>query len=144
MLDRFLAAQEPVYACALEELRDGRKRGHWMWFVLPQIAGLGLSDMSRCYGIRDLEEARAYAAHPVLGARLRDCVAATLKHPESTAHQIFGTPDDMKFRSCLTLFLAADPEEALFRQALKTFYSGEADPGTLKLLGVDWLEGSGL
>jgi len=134
MLDRFLTAQDPLYARALAELRDGRKRSHWMWFLFPQILGLGMSEMSRRYAIRDLEEARAYLAHPVLGPRLRDCVAAVLLHPERTARQIFGTPDDMKFRSCLTLFAAAAPEEPMFRQALQTFYNAQPDPETLRLL----------
>ena len=133
-LARFVDAQAPVYAAALAELRAGRKRSHWMWFVLPQLAGLGTSPMSQRYAIRDRAEAAAYLAHPVLGPRLRECVAAVLPHADKTAFAIFGSPDDAKFRSCLTLFDAVAPEEPLFRQALLAFYRGEPDEVTLRLL----------
>jgi len=135
-LARFIAAQDHgVHATALAELEAGRKRSHWMWFILPQIAGLGSSAMARRYALTDLAEARSYLSHPVLGARLRSCVAAVLAHPGRTANDIFGAPDDLKFCSCLTLFELADPEEPLFRSALDVFYAGERDARTLELLG---------
>jgi len=130
-----MVAQEGVYQTALAELEAGRKRTHWMWFVLPQIAGLGSSSMARRYALSDLAEARAYLAHPVLGARLRSCVEAVLKHPDRTANDILGAPDDLKFCSCLTLFEAAAPEEPLFGSALDVFYAGARDSRTLDLLG---------
>jgi len=133
-LSRFTAAQEGVYATALAELEAGRKRTHWMWFVLPQLAGLGSSAMAQRYAIADLAEARAYLGDPVLGERLRACVAAVLAHSDRTAHVIFGSPDDLKFCSCLTLFELADPAEPLFRDALDAFYGGVRDPRTLRLL----------
>ncbi|MEZ5933366.1 MAG: DUF1810 domain-containing protein [Alphaproteobacteria bacterium] len=133
-LARFTEAQAPVHPTALAELEAGRKRSHWMWFILPQLRGLGRSAMAERYGIADIAEARRYLADPVLGARLKTCVAAVIGHPERTAHEIFGSPDDLKFRSCLTLFAAADPSEPLFGQALDMFYAGERDPGTLALL----------
>lgn len=130
-LARFVDAQAGVYAVALAELRAGRKRGHWMWFVFPQIAGLGASEMSRYYAIRSLEEARAYLAHPVLGPRLRACVAAVLAVEGRTAEAIFAYPDVLKFHSSLTLFALAAPEEAIFREALAKFYGGGPDSATL-------------
>jgi uncharacterized protein (DUF1810 family) len=134
-LARFTAAQEHgIYATALAELRSGRKRTHWIWFVLPHLAGLGSSAMARRYAIADLSEAQSYLRHPLLGARLRTCVAAVLEHSDRTAHEIFGSPDDLKFCSCLTLFELADPAEPLFRSALDTFYDGVRDAKTLRLL----------
>lgn len=134
-LARFVAAQEGAYTQAIGELRAGRKRSHWIWFVFPQIAGLGSSAMAQRYAIASLAEARAYLAHPILGPRLLEGVTAALTAPGS-AHDVFGSPDDMKFRSCLTLFARAAPEEALFGQALARFYDGEEDAKTLaKLAG---------
>ena len=133
-LARFTDAQEPIYRTALAELEAGQKRSHWMWFVFPQLKGLGHSAMAQRYAIADLAEAKRYLADPVLGSRLRECVAAVLKHPNRTAHEIFGSPDDLKFRSCLTLFDAAAPNESLFRQALDAFYEGKRDPRTMELL----------
>src|SRR3954468_10069453 len=117
-LDRFLSAQAPLYDDVLAELRAGRKRTHWMWFVSPQLRGLGMSPTAEFFGIASLEEARAYLAHPVLGPRLRECCALMLQVPERSAHEILGSPDDLKFRSCLTLFSLADPAEPLFRDGL--------------------------
>lgn len=138
-LARFIEAQAPVYEMALGELRAGRKRSHWMWFVLPQIAGLGASAMSQRYAIADRAEAAAYLAHALLGPRLVACVSAVAAHPEKSAFEIFGAPDDAKFRSCLTLFEAvAAPESverALFGAALETFCDGRRDPETLRLIG---------
>jgi uncharacterized protein (DUF1810 family) len=133
-LQRFVDAQARNYDDALAELRAGRKTSHWMWYVLPQVAGLGFSAMSQAYAIGSLAEARAYLDHAVLGRRLRDCVAAVLAVEDRSAHQIFGGPDDLKFRSSLTLFAAAAPEEPLFRQALERYFDGESDPATLKIL----------
>lgn len=132
-LQRFLDAQAPVIDTALSELRAGRKRSHWMWFVFPQLAALGRSGTAKFYGIGSLEEARRYLAHPVLGARLLACTEAVLAHAGRGAHAIFGSPDDLKFRSCMTLFGRADPEQAVFRRALDAFFDGE-DPLTLGLL----------
>jgi len=109
-LERFLDAQAPVIGQVQSELRAGTKRTHWMWFVFPQIAGLGHSAMAQRYAIASLDEAKAYAAHPVLGARLRDCTALVLAVEGKTVHQIFGSPDDLKFHSCMTLFARAAPE----------------------------------
>ena len=136
-LDRFLAAQDGVIDTVLAELRAARKRTHWMWFVFPQLRGLGSSPMAQHYGIASLDEARAYLAHPVLGPRLRQCCELMLAAPpRRSAHDILGSPDDLKFRSCLTLFSLADPQEAVFRQALQRFYAGAPDPRTLALCGT--------
>jgi len=133
-LQRFLDAQAPVIDTALSELRAGRKRSHWMWFVFPQLAALGRSATAKFYGIESLDEARRYLAHPVLGARLLACTEAVLQHAGRSVHAIFGSPDDLKFRSCMTLFGRADPEQAVFRRALDAFCDGE-DPLTLEWLG---------
>lgn len=135
-LGRYVEAQDAggTYARALAELRTGRKQSHWMWFVLPQVAGLGLSPMAQRYAIGSLDEARAYLAHPVLGPRLRDCVAAMNAHEGLSAREILGSPDDRKFRSCLTLFAAATEDNADFRAALAKYYKGEPDPETLRRL----------
>ena len=133
-LQRFVAAQEPVYAQVTAELRVGRKRTHWMWFVFPQIAGLGHSAMAQRYALGSLDEARAYLAHPVLGPRLRECVRLVLNVEGRDAHAIFGSPDDMKFRSSLTLFARAAPGEAIFRDALVKYFGGAEDAATLAKL----------
>lgn len=136
-LQRFLDAQEDaaIYARALAELRDGRKQGHWIWFVFPQIAGLGLSPMSRAYAIRSQEEAGTYLAHPLLGPRLHECCEALLATgPGTDAEAILGSIDSIKVRSSMTLFTRADPAEPLFRAVLARFYAGEPDPETDRLL----------
>ena len=134
-LDRFIHAQQGRYEPALAELRAGRKTGHWIWFVLPQLRGLGRSAMAHDYGIADRGEAAAYLAHPLLGMRLRDCVTAMLGHRGRSAASILGDVDAMKFRSCLTLFDAvSDAPDNLFRQALDCFYGGQPDAATLALL----------
>ncbi|MFT4252315.1 MAG: DUF1810 domain-containing protein [Caulobacter sp.] len=133
-LQRFVDAQATAYAAALAELRAGRKRSHWMWFVFPQVAGLGASPTARLYAIADLGEARAYLAHPLLGARLRECVDAVLALPGNDAHAVFGSPDDLKLRSSLTLFAAAAPEDVRFRAALGKYFAGRDDPLTLERL----------
>jgi len=130
-LDRFLQAQDSVMDAVRNELRAGRKRGHWMWFVFPQLKGLGASSTAQFYGIASLDEARAYLAHPVLGARLRECCALLLAVPGKSAHEILGSPDDLKLRSCATLFSLAAPGQSRFREVLQRFYGGEPDPRTI-------------
>jgi uncharacterized protein (DUF1810 family) len=132
-LARFVSAQAAVYDQALAELRAGRKRSHWMWFVFPQLAGLGHSAMAQRYGIASRVEAEAYLTHKLLGARLRECTAAVLLHPHEPPEAIFGEVDALKFRSSMTLFDAAGGDR-LFAQVLDTFYAGERDRRTLKLL----------
>ena len=131
-LTRFVSAQDGggTYAHALAELRQGRKTSHWMWFVFPQVAGLGMSEMSRRYAIGSLEEARAYLADPVLGARLRECARLVADTPGKTAEQIFGGIDAVKLRSSMTLFHRADPSEPAFKAVLDRYFSGELDPAT--------------
>jgi uncharacterized protein (DUF1810 family) len=133
-LDRFLVAQLPVYGDVIGELRRGRKTGHWIWFIFPQIAGLGQSAMSQRFAIGSLDEAAAYVAHPVLGARLRECVAIVLSTRGRTAEEIFGPIDARKVRSCMTLFGRAAPDEPLFGQVLDRFYDGIADEATIARL----------
>ena len=133
-LQRFVIAQEGVYPTALAELRAGHKRSHWMWFVFPQIAGLGHSEMARRYAIASSDEAAAYLAHPVLGKRLRECTSAVLMHDEVGIDEIFGHPDDLKFHSCMTLFADVAPDEALFQNALDRFFDGMPDAATIERL----------
>jgi uncharacterized protein (DUF1810 family) len=133
-LDRFVTAQAALYDAVVAELRVGRKRSHWMWFVFPQLAGLGRSATARHYAIGSLDEAAAYLAHPLLGARLRQCCALVAAVDGRSAHQIFGDPDDLKFHSSLTLFARAAPAEPLFRQCLDKYFDGAPDAGTLDLL----------
>jgi uncharacterized protein (DUF1810 family) len=134
-LDRFVMAQAPLFDLALAELIGGRKLTHWMWFIFPQLRGLGRSSMAHRYGIGSLDEARAYLAHPVLGQRLRECVTAVLDCGEMDLGVIFGSPDDMKFISSMTLFsLASDADQSLFADALTTFSHGDRDERTLTLL----------
>jgi uncharacterized protein (DUF1810 family) len=133
-LQRFVEAQAPVYERALAELRAGRKESHWMWFVFPQIAGLGHSAMAQHYAISDMNEARAYLEHELLGPRLHEYAQAMLLHSDRSARQILGSPDDVKLRSSMTLFTTVAPDQAIFRQVLDTFFDGEADPATLSRL----------
>ena len=135
-LQRFLDAQSPVYPDVRAELTDGAKRSHWMWFIFPQIAGLGSSPTARRFAIRSMDEATAFLAHPVLGTRLRECTTLVLTHSTRTAAAIFPFPDDLKFHSSLTLFAVADPDTPLFRTALATFFNGQRDEATLSLLGT--------
>ncbi len=129
-LDRFVNAQRGTYDSVLEELRRGRKTGHWIWFIFPQLAGLGRSELSRFYAIASLDEARAYLADPVLGTRLHECAALVLETRERTAEQIFGSLDAMKVRSSMTLFHRADPDDPLFRTVLDRCFDGVADEAT--------------
>ena len=133
-LQRFVEAQQPVYDQALTELRAGSKRSHWMWFVFPQISGLGHSSMAQRYAIRDSDEASAYLAHPLLGQRLEECAQALLQHSERPVRQILGSPDDLKLRSSMTLFAAVAPERQVFQAVLDAFFAGQADPATLARL----------
>ena len=133
-LERFVTAQAGSYADALAELRAGRKRSHWMWFVFPQLAGLGRSDTARFFGIRSVEEARAYLAHPLLGPRLRECCTALLTHSGLSAEAILGNIDALKLRSSMTLFEAVGDDPATLAAVLDAFYRGDRDPATLNLL----------
>ena len=133
-LRRFVEAHARVYANALAELRAGRKTSHWMWFVFPQIAGLGHSETARAYAISSRAEAEAYLRHPVLGPRLRECARLACLIEGRSAREIFGVPDDMKFRSSMTLFAAIAPREAVFSEALRKYFDGEGDRLTLERL----------
>lgn len=133
-LHRFLEAQAPVWDAVIEELRNGRKKSHWMWFVFPQIAGLGTSRMSHRYAIASKAEANVYARHPVLGLRLLQCFELVLSHPDKTAEAIFGPIDAKKFQSCATLFRACEVQVPVFDEVLACFYKGEPDQVTLSLL----------
>ncbi len=133
-LQRFVSAQAPLYQQALAELEAGTKRSHFMWFVFPQVAGLGHSDMARRYAISGLEEARAYLSHPVLGPRLRECAAALLAHGGRSARAVLGSPDDLKLRSSMTLFDQVAPGD-VFARVLATFFEGVPDRATLQRLG---------
>ncbi|QOY93187.1 DUF1810 domain-containing protein [Massilia sp. UMI-21] len=133
-LERFIRAQEPVYATVLAELRAGRKHSHWMWFVFPQVAGLGRSDMARRYAIASADEAAAYLAHPVLGARLRECASIVAALDGPSADEIFGQPDALKFRSSMTLFADVAPDEAVFQACIDKYFDGQADEATLARL----------
>ncbi|KOF19864.1 calpastatin [Ensifer adhaerens] len=135
MLQRFVDAQERVYAAALDELRRGRKETHWMWFVFPQLAGLGNSPMAERFAVSGLAETRAYLAHPILGPRLIDCTETVNGITGRSAHEIFASPDDMKFRSSMTLFSKASAAGNVFGQALDLYFAGEEDRRTLELLG---------
>ena len=129
-LERFVDAQRGTYEAVLAELRRGRKTGHWIWFIFPQVVGLGRSELSRFYGIASLEEAGAYLAHPILGARLRECAGLLLMIPDAPAREILGDIDAIKVRSSMTLFHRAAPDEPLFRRVLERFFGGVADPAT--------------
>jgi uncharacterized protein (DUF1810 family) len=134
-LARFVEAQAGDYETALAEIRAGRKRSHWMWYIFPQIDGLGFSSMARRYAIKSLDEARAYLDYPVLGPRLVEITEAALAVEGRSAHEIFGSPDDMKLRSCATLFARAASEGSVFSRLLDRFFDGEPDVRTLELLG---------
>ena len=136
-LIRFVNAQADVYNQVVQELSEGRKRSHWMWFIFSQVAGLGHSSMAHHYAIRDLNQAKRYLADPLLGSRLREDVRLMMRHKGKSAFEILGSPDDLKFRSCLTLFAQAasdDTDRSLFTEALDQFYGGKADSRTLELL----------
>ena len=133
-LKRFVDAQAPVYAQVCAELTAGRKRSHWMWFIFPQIKGLGVSPTAQFYAIASRAEAEAYLAHPVLGPRLRECTQLVLDVAGRSAHDVFGSPDDLKFRSCVTLFGDVAADNALFQAALRKYFNGEPDRRTIEIL----------
>jgi uncharacterized protein (DUF1810 family) len=133
-LSRFLNAQEGVYETALSELRHGQKSSHWMWFIFPQIAGLGRSDTARYYAIKNRQEALNYLQYPLLGARLRECTQAVLSVSDRSLSQIFGYPDDMKFCSCMTLFQEVSDDESIFSQAIEKFCRGQPDIKTQEII----------
>lgn len=134
-LSRFVEAQEGVYPGVLDELRRGYKAGHWIWYIFPQIAGLGLSHMSRRFSISSMDEARAYAEHPLLGQRLIECIELVIAVEGKSAEQILGQLDALKFRSCLTLFAAAVSDNEIYQRALDKYFAGVADPLTVQALG---------
>ncbi len=133
-LQRFLDAQERVYGAVLDELRAGRKSSHWIWFIFPQIAGLGHSGMAQQFAIASLDEAKAYLQHPVLGPRLRACTQLVLDVNGRSAEEIFGYPDHLKFRSCMTLFLTAATDNTIFNDVLLKYFAGKPDQLTLDIL----------
>jgi uncharacterized protein (DUF1810 family) len=133
-LHRFLDAQAPIYDTVLAELQAGRKSSHWIWFIFPQTTGLGHSGMARKYAITSLNEARAYLLHPVLGSRLRECTQLVVDANNHSAEEIFGYPDHLKFRSCMTLFLTAAADNTIFNDALLKYFDGKPDQMTLDIL----------
>jgi uncharacterized protein (DUF1810 family) len=134
-LKRFIDAQEGSYATALSEIKSGRKRSHWMWYVFPQIKGLGFSETSMFYGIKDIEEAEEFLRHPILGSRLIEISKESLKLESNNAHQILGSPDDIKLHSSMTLFSSVPGASPVFEQVLRKFFNGEKDNKTLQILG---------
>lgn len=133
-LSRFIAAQAGVYERALAELKRGEKRSHWMWFIFPQLVGLGRSSTAQFYAIKSINEAKAYLSHPVLGQRLIECSKALLPFKQKSASDIFGFPDDLKLRSSMTLFASASEPDSVFSRVLGQYFEGQADPRTLELL----------
>lgn len=133
-LERFVIAQAPAYGRVCEELGDGRKKSHWMWFIFPQVAGLGVSAMARTFAISSRAEAEAYLQHPILGPRLIECTKLVNRIEGRSAFDIFGSPDDLKFRSSMTLFAEAAPDEPAFKKALQKYFAGEPDRRTLDRL----------
>lgn len=133
-LQRFLVAQAEDYECALRELKRGRKESHWIWYIFPQVAGLGHSSMAQEYAVQSRDEAVAYLNHPVLGARLKQCSEALLRHRDKQIQDIMGYPDDLKLRSSLTLFATVSTEENIFKKVLDVFYSGQRDERTIAFL----------
>lgn len=136
-LSRFLRAQEDDYTRALSEIKSGRKRSHWMWYIFPQIDGLAFSSTSKYYPIKSIAEAKAYLEHPVLGPRLLECVEAVLGVAGLSATQIFGSPDDLKLRSCATLFASVSAPGSVFDRLLEMYYDGKRDSKTMHLIGID-------
>lgn len=135
-LEKFVAAQQHDYATALAEIGSGRKRSHWMWYIFPQLDGLGFSDMAKRYGIRDLKQASAYLKHPLLGSRLTEISEAVLRHKDLSAYEIFGSPDDLKLRSSMSLFASVASAPGIFQQVIDQFFSGQKDIKTLCILGL--------
>jgi uncharacterized protein (DUF1810 family) len=142
LLGRFLLAQRDDYEQALSEIRSGRKRSHWMWYIFPQIDGLAFSSTSKHYAIKSLDEARGYLGHPVLGPRLLECAEAVVGLEGRTAREIFGSPDDLKLKSCATLFACVSPPGSVFDRLVTKYYQGRRDDRTLQLLGISPSPGS--
>jgi len=140
-LERFVDAQDSVYEAVRRELQAGRKATHWMWFIFPQLRGLGQSETARYYGLASAAEARAYLEHAVLGARLHECVALVVRIEGRSARAILGAPDDLKFRSSMTLFAAVAPGDALFHRALAQYFGGDPDPITTAMLAAEQRRG---
>jgi uncharacterized protein (DUF1810 family) len=136
-LERFVQAQEEDSGQALSEISRGRKRSHWMWYIFPQFEGLGVSSTSRRYSVKSVAEAKAYLAHPVLGPRLVECAEAALRVEGLSAVEIFGSPDDMKLRSCATLFGFVSSEGSVFHRVIDRYFHGQRDDRTLRLIGLD-------
>jgi uncharacterized protein (DUF1810 family) len=137
LLSRFLLAQQDDYQQALAEIRSGKKLSHWMWYIFPQIDGLAFSSTSKYYAIKSIDEAKAYMEHPVLGPRLLECAEAVVRVEGRSAKEVFGSPDDLKLRSCATLFACVSPPGSVFDLLLGKYYRGERDRKTLQLLGID-------
>ena len=137
-LRRFLVAQDDEFETALAEIKHGQKESHWIWYIFPQFAGLGLSSTSQHFAIQSLDEARAYLAHPVLGPRLIECAEAALRVENRSAREIFGSPDDLKLRSCATLFAQISPPDSAFHRLLDKYFGGERDAKTLRLVGNEF------
>ncbi len=135
-LNRYVQAQDQVYEQALREIRSGRKQSHWMWFIFPQFEGLGYSSMAKRYAIKSFDEARAYLMHPLLGSRLKECAEAVLGIEGTSAHDLLGSPDDLKLRSCATLFAQVAPPGSVFHRLLEKYYQGLGDEPTLRLLAA--------
>jgi len=135
-LSRFVHAQEDVYEQALSEIRSGRKRSHWMWYIFPQFDGLGFSSTSKRYAIKSVAEAEAYLSHPLLGPRLLECAEAAARVEGKSANEVFGSPDDMKLKSCATLFACVSPPGSVFERLLDKYFQGRRDDKTLRLLGI--------
>ena len=133
-LERFVKAQELAYPIALQDIKKGKKRSHWMWYIFPQLRGLGMSSMAHKYGIVDLDEAKAYLAHPVLSGRLYELCGELLKHKDKTALEIFGDIDEMKLKSSMTLFALTSEDYTIFDEVLEHFFGGEMDEVTVKLI----------
>jgi uncharacterized protein (DUF1810 family) len=133
-LERFVTAQKSVYSTVIEELESGRKISHWMWFIFPQIEGLGRTQMAKLYAIKSLDEAKAYVSHPLLGKRLQECINLVLDIDGKSANAVFGYPDDLKFKSSMTLFLVAVPHIDLFQRAINKYYDGQRDQVTIQIL----------
>jgi uncharacterized protein (DUF1810 family) len=136
-LSRFIEAQERDYNRALSEIAAGKKRSHWMWYIFPQVAGLGFTATSQHYAIKTLDEAKAYLAHPVLGPRLRECAQTVVDLEGRRAHDVFGSPDDLKLRSSATLFACVSPQGSVFHRLIEKYYGGAFDDRTLRLLGAE-------
>jgi uncharacterized protein (DUF1810 family) len=135
-LQRFIAAQQRDYQTALEEIKQGRKRSHWMWYIFPQVSGLGFSETSKFYAIKDLQEAEEFLNDPVLGKRLIEICQELLKLESNDAHQVFGSPDDIKLKSSMTLFASLNSSNVVFEKVLEKFFKGEKDRKTLELIGM--------